>query len=178
MCRNNAPTVPQPGRTSRPFILPSNGRVAAPLPARTHVCAGLRSLAIDCDALHRGCSPPARRTNRSCSCRFLVDGNGAGGVGGSGTADSECAVVLLPGSLFDGIDLDGKSALDQTLACSANADVMSATGAPVPDEGSLAVSKISVLVSRGMSKFGASPFATEAATSVANLTSGRSQEPR
>jgi hypothetical protein len=32
-CENNAPTVPQPGRTSRPFILPSDGRVAALLPA-------------------------------------------------------------------------------------------------------------------------------------------------
>lgn len=85
---------------------------------------------------------------------------------------------MLPDSLVDGLGLGGKSALDQLRVCSANADVMSTTGALVFAEGSSAVSKISVLVPGGMSKFGAPPFLTVAATSVANLMSGLSQEPR
>ena len=86
--------------------------------------------------------------------------------------------MVLSGSLVEVLDLGGKSALDQLRLCSANAAVTSTTGVPVPDGGSSAVSKISALVPRGMSKFGASSFATDANTSVANLTSGRSQEPR
>ncbi len=168
------------GHRRAPFalILPSNGRVAALSTALAHSCADLRGLTIDYDALHRGRSLPARRTNRSRSCGLDCDGSAAGEPGDGGSAVGGRAAIPLAGSFVENLGLGGNSALDQLRVCSANADVMSTTGARVSDGASSAVSKSSVLVPRGMSKFGASPFATDDDTSVANLTSGRSHEPR
>src|SRR3989304_1487823 len=118
-----------------------------------------------------------RCTNRSRSCALLSDGGAAGARDDGGSTAAGSAVVLLSGSLVAGLDLGGKSALDQPRARSANAAVMSTMGVSASGCASPAVSKISVLVPLGMSELGASPLARDVATSVANLTSGCSPEP-
>ena len=84
---------------------------------------------------------------------------------------------MLSGLGVTGLGFEGNNALDQD-SRSGEALVASTARVFVSSGGSAAVSKISVLVPFGMSKFGASPLATDVAMSVANLRSGCSHEPR
>ena len=98
------------------------------------------------------------------------------GKGDSSTAGR--SLDVLSGLGVTGLGFEGNNALDQALTRSGEALVASTARVFVSSGGSAAVSKISVLVPFGMSKFGASSLATDVAMSVANLRSGCSHEPR
>jgi hypothetical protein len=99
-CENNAPTVPQPGRTSRPFILPSDGRVAASFSTRTFICAHLHFPTMLYDKRHCADSPDERRTNSSRSRAFRSETVVLDDTASGGAAGCEATVALRSGSLF------------------------------------------------------------------------------
>ena len=122
LARNNAPTVPRPGRTLRPFILPSDGRL--PLPPGSHFCAGLRNLTmITTRSIWN--AQPERRTNRSRSCDgFLSEAREPTGKGELTEANGRRAA---PDWRVSGFGLAAETWTNSPSDCGAMADRGTAT---------------------------------------------------
>src|SRR5262249_3171530 len=97
--------------------------------------------------------------------------------------DGDCSAAgwslgALLGWFIDCCGFDGNNALDQPRSRSSSAEP-DARGKSL-DGGRVSelMSSNSIFASLGISKLGASPFATVAATASANLISGRCHEPR
>jgi hypothetical protein len=117
-------------------------------------------------------------TNKWSIGAFVVDGRAF-----ETRDDGDCSAAgrslgALFGSFADCCGFDGNNALDQPRSRSSDAEIdprrESSDGGGVSDP----MSSNSIVASFGISKLGASPFATVAATAWANLTSGCCQEPR
>src|SRR5262249_31094241 len=144
----------------------------------SHCCDALRILTIGTKVGHYGLRSDDLSTNELSTgalaangCALVTPADGA-----------SCAIGCSLGASFvspsGDFGLGGNSALDQPRSRSSDAEV-------VPGDESLGggvvsepMSRNSMLVSFGMSKFVASPFAAVAITASANLRSGRSHEPR
>jgi len=160
------------------FILPSRGWSASATPALGHSCDILRIPAIDEHPGHCCLRTDDVGTNKWSIGAFVVDGRAF-----ETRDDGDCSAAgrslgALFGSFADCCGFDGNNALDQPRSrCSEAATdprKESSDGGGV----SVAMSRNSIVASFGISKLGASPFATVAATAWANLTSGCCQEPR
>src|SRR6516162_9954173 len=146
-------------------------------PGRLRWCDVLRILTIGTKVGHYGLRSDDLSTNKLSAGALAA--NGCASVtpadGASRAIGSSLGLSFVAPS--GGFGLGGNSALDQPRSRSSDAE-------SVPGEGSFGggvvsepMSRNSMLVSFGMSKFGASPFAAVAITASANRTSGRSHEP-
>src|SRR6516225_10740060 len=144
---------------------------------RLHWCDVLRILTIGIKVGHYGLRSDDLSTNKLSAGALAANGYALV----TPTDGASCAIGSSLGLSFvapsGGFALGGNSALDQPRSRSSDAE-------SVPGEGSFGggvvsepMSRNSMLVSFGMSKFGASPSAAVAITASANLTSGRSHEP-
>ena len=160
------------------FILPSGGRLAFPTRPLGHWCDILRPAAMDVHANHCDPRPDDGGTNRRSIGALAVDGCAFGTRDDGNCSAAGRSFGALLGSFADCCGFDGNNALDQPRSRSSDAERdqrrESSDGGGVSDP----MSSNSILLSFGISKLGASPFATVAATASANLTSGRCHEPR
>src|SRR5215471_8565708 len=133
---------------------------------------------MDVHASHRGPRTDDVGTNKRSIGALPVDG-----CVFETRDDGDCSAVgrsLAPsfGSRVGRFGFDGNNALNQPRSRSSDAEMdprrESFDGGGVSDP----MSSNSIFASFGISKLGASPFATVAATTSANLTSGRCHEPR
>ena len=165
------------GTPAPPFILPSCGWSAAVTPAHRHRCEFLRVRATDSEANHCGLRSDDLGANKLSTADLAVDG-------GALDARDDCmSCAVRPslgpwfGSLAGWNGFDGNNGLDQPRSRSSEAERDPRRESFDDGETSDAMSSNSTLTSFGMSKLGASPFATDAITASANLTSGCSHEP-
>ncbi len=107
------PAVRQPGRTSRPFILPSDGRIAASFPSAPHICAGFHSPTTACDPRHLASPVADRRTNSSCSDALRSETDAFDDPSCTCSIAGDVTVALRFGSGSAALNLSGNSALDQ-----------------------------------------------------------------
>ena len=154
------------------------GRLASATPPLDHWCDIPRVVAIGVHASHCGLRTDDVGTNKRSIGVLVVDE-----CAFETREDGDCSAAGWSfGALFESVadccGFDGNNALDQPRSRSSDTEPDPRTESL--DEGGVSdpMSSNSILVSFGMSKLGASPFATVAATASANLTSGRCHEPR
>ena len=155
--------------------LRSVGRLASATPAHRRQCDVLRSPAIDSDANYCDLRSDDLGTNKLSTADLAVDGGALDARGSSAVRRS-----LGPsfGSLAGCCGFDGNKALDQPRSRASEAETDPRKGSFDGGGVSDAMSRNSTLISFGRSKLGASPFAADAITASANLTSGCSHEAR
>jgi hypothetical protein len=160
------------------FILPSLGRSASATPPLGHWCDILRTAAMEVNASH--CDP---RTDDVGTNKRSIGALAVDRCAFETRDDGDCSAAgrslgALFGLFADCCGFDGNNALDQPRSRSSDAAIEprreSSDGGGVSDP----MSSNSIFASFGISKLGASPFATVAATASANLTSGCCHEPR
>src|SRR6266545_3899370 len=157
------------GMCSAP-TLTSGGRSASATPPLGHWCDILRTAAMEVNASH--CDP---RTDDVGTNKRSIGALAVDRCAFETRDDGDCSAPgrsLLFGLFADCCGFDGNNALDQPRSRSSDAAIEprreSSDGGGVSDP----MSSNSIFASFGISKLGASPFATVATTAWANLTSG------